>query len=427
MIVSSALSSFALTSVLLAAPVFTIVPELELSSGYDSNIFFDAAALPEDIEGTGGTVLHAAPMLDLSLSLPWEQSLHAGYAAEIDQLLSGEVSPETVLRHRGGLHYFSPSLAQIKLIAGVDAQQLTYRQAGAAWYQLGALVELRRPFGDSLRAQLSYRPSWVSYDAGLVASEWLHTLRVSANWRLLAGLSITPAYELILARADPADYDTLRHGAGLGLSWIPPELPIEATAGYRVSIIGFRAETEAELSRTDLIHEIRAMLRVQLTRWLFAFGRYEGLLGWSNQSAVQYENRHVGLGGFGVVFGFGVGDALGPRRSSDEKQPAGPSKQRLLRVSIRSAEASRVSVVGTFNRWDPKQNSLTRGRADRWHAELALPTGQHRYMLWIDGKIVPPPGCGRWVPDGFGGRSCAVAVSPPARIRSDDGSQKEIR
>lgn len=55
-----------------------------------------------------------------------------------------------------------------------------------------------------------------------------------------------------------------------------------------------------------------------------------------------------------------------------------------------SADAQHVSLVGSFNDWDPSANPLRRD-ADLgiWSAEVPLPRGHHEYAFNVDGRWVP--------------------------------------
>jgi serine protease AprX len=44
-----------------------------------------------------------------------------------------------------------------------------------------------------------------------------------------------------------------------------------------------------------------------------------------------------------------------------------------------------VSVVGTFNSWQPDAWPLACGREGWWHGTLHLPPGRHLYRFWVEG------------------------------------------
>ena len=71
----------------------------------------------------------------------------------------------------------------------------------------------------------------------------------------------------------------------------------------------------------------------------------------------------------------------------------------LVPVTFRYSPAVRgpVSVVGTFNLWDPRAHPLARS-AQEWHVTVFLPPGRYPYAFVVDGRRAPlaervsPPG-----------------------------------
>lgn len=56
------------------------------------------------------------------------------------------------------------------------------------------------------------------------------------------------------------------------------------------------------------------------------------------------------------------------------------------------ADAARVSVVGSFNSWDPDADRMERLPDGSWVAEIMIPSGQViSYMFDVDGERVPDP------------------------------------
>ncbi len=72
---------------------------------------------------------------------------------------------------------------------------------------------------------------------------------------------------------------------------------------------------------------------------------------------------------------------------------------------LKAPEAERVSVVGTFNGWDPEAHPLQGpDRGGVWSLRLFLPPGRHRYMFVVDGvRWVTDPNAAVREEDGFGG------------------------
>lgn len=75
-----------------------------------------------------------------------------------------------------------------------------------------------------------------------------------------------------------------------------------------------------------------------------------------------------------------------------------------VRFVLTAPGASRVSVAGTFNQWDPEATPLVRTRdAGVWSATLSLPAGEHQYAFVVDGERWVPDPAAPAVDDGFGG------------------------
>jgi hypothetical protein len=99
--------------------------------------------------------------------------------------------------------------------------------------------------------------------------------------------------------------------------------------------------------------------------------------------------RPIWLGG-ALAAGIAVALLVRAPRSSvpDHSMPAATeTRPVLLRLA---APASRVSVVGDFNDWDPAATPLRR-RDGTWTVELHLKPGRYHYTFLIDGR--------RWASD----------------------------
>ncbi|HMN27983.1 MAG TPA: S8 family serine peptidase, partial [Caldilineaceae bacterium] len=55
-----------------------------------------------------------------------------------------------------------------------------------------------------------------------------------------------------------------------------------------------------------------------------------------------------------------------------------------------------VSLVGSFNNWQPSQLLLRLAANGWWHGIVHLPPGRHAYRFWLDTPAAPTP---RWQPD----------------------------
>jgi hypothetical protein len=92
-------------------------------------------------------------------------------------------------------------------------------------------------------------------------------------------------------------------------------------------------------------------------------------------------------------------------------QPAGRSTQHLVRFALVAPGASRVSLVGDFNRWDASATPMRQlGDGRLWLVEVPLPPGRHVYAFVVDGDVTPDPAAPRAGDEDFGVPSSVVLV-----------------
>jgi len=74
--------------------------------------------------------------------------------------------------------------------------------------------------------------------------------------------------------------------------------------------------------------------------------------------------------------------------------------------------ASRVSLVGDFNKWNPSAMPMRRSADGRaWLLDVPLPPGRHVYSFIVDGDLAPDPAAPRAGDDDFGVPSSVVLVA----------------
>lgn len=74
-------------------------------------------------------------------------------------------------------------------------------------------------------------------------------------------------------------------------------------------------------------------------------------------------------------------------------------------------EAAQVSLIGSFNDWDPTASPLHKIDSNGlWEVVVSLPRGRHQYMFLVDGKWVTPPNAPLFLPDGFGRQNGLLVV-----------------
>lgn len=73
--------------------------------------------------------------------------------------------------------------------------------------------------------------------------------------------------------------------------------------------------------------------------------------------------------------------------------------------------ATRVSLIGDFNRWQSNANPMSQMPDASWMASLELPHGHHHYLFLVDGEPVLDPGATGIGRDARGQRVSLIAVS----------------
>lgn len=79
--------------------------------------------------------------------------------------------------------------------------------------------------------------------------------------------------------------------------------------------------------------------------------------------------------------------------------------------SVVAPNAASVSIVGDFNRWDPRALPMRRSADGRtWQVEVRLPLGLYAYAFMIDGRLAPDPAAPHAAADDFGTPNSMVVV-----------------
>ena len=97
-----------------------------------------------------------------------------------------------------------------------------------------------------------------------------------------------------------------------------------------------------------------------------------------------------------------------PRQRARSTSGADRSMVRFLFVA---PYASRVSLVGDFNGWNPSSMPMSRsGDGRAWMVDVPLAVGRHVYAFIVDGDLAPDPAAPRAGDDDFGVPSSVVLV-----------------
>ncbi len=99
----------------------------------------------------------------------------------------------------------------------------------------------------------------------------------------------------------------------------------------------------------------------------------------------------------------GVGLRLGRLSTPAALPEAGPTA-----FTFDAAQAQEVSLLGSFNGWEPAP--MERGEGGLWSLTLTLEAGTYEYVYLVDGAAVAPPECERQRDDGFGGTNGVLVI-----------------
>lgn len=122
--------------------------------------------------------------------------------------------------------------------------------------------------------------------------------------------------------------------------------------------------------------------------------------------------RRTALAGLALAAGVGAFAVYLANRS------APPAGRQGVAFSLEAPGASRVTLVGDFNNWDPSATPLVRvSSAGRWEAVVPLTPGRYQFTFVVDDtRWVADPGLPKAVGDDFGQPTSVITV--PSRGQS---------
>jgi 1,4-alpha-glucan branching enzyme len=100
---------------------------------------------------------------------------------------------------------------------------------------------------------------------------------------------------------------------------------------------------------------------------------------------------------------------LPAKRSGAMRAPSGGTLQ-PVRLGYFQPDAREVFLVGSFNNWNPRATPLRRDALGDWSVELALPRGEYRYRLMVDGEWRDDPSAQQTAMNPFGGFDAVLVV-----------------
>jgi len=72
--------------------------------------------------------------------------------------------------------------------------------------------------------------------------------------------------------------------------------------------------------------------------------------------------------------------------------------------------AKKVSLAGSFNKWNTKKNIAKRDPKGNWAVKVSLKPGKYEYKFFVDGIWQNDPSCNSCIPNAFGTCNCSVEV-----------------
>ena len=93
-----------------------------------------------------------------------------------------------------------------------------------------------------------------------------------------------------------------------------------------------------------------------------------------------------------------------------QKKPALPGKKTERTLKLKAPRAGQVSIVGSFNEWDPIANVLNPEGDDMWSCTLAIEPGEYEYRFVVDGAWCDDPANMLRRPNEFGTENCVLII-----------------
>ncbi len=83
---------------------------------------------------------------------------------------------------------------------------------------------------------------------------------------------------------------------------------------------------------------------------------------------------------------------------------------KLQEFKFYAPEAKRVSLAGSFNKWNVKNLSAKKDSKGNWIAKTGLKPGKYEYKFFVDGTWQNDPRCTSCVANAFGTQNCIIEV-----------------
>lgn len=73
-------------------------------------------------------------------------------------------------------------------------------------------------------------------------------------------------------------------------------------------------------------------------------------------------------------------------------------------------QAKKVSVAGTFNKWNAKADPAKKDAKGNWSVNVSLKPGSHEYKFVVDGNWMNDPRSTSFVGNAFGSQNSVIVI-----------------
>ena len=86
------------------------------------------------------------------------------------------------------------------------------------------------------------------------------------------------------------------------------------------------------------------------------------------------------------------------------------AKRRRVTFSLKVPRATKVSLVGNFNNWDPGAHPMKKGKQGMWTKIVMLSPGEYEYKFIVNGAWWTDPLNELTCPNPFGTRNSIITI-----------------
>lgn len=83
---------------------------------------------------------------------------------------------------------------------------------------------------------------------------------------------------------------------------------------------------------------------------------------------------------------------------------------RPTELKLYAPKAKKVSLAGSFNKWDINKLCAKNDSKGNWIVKVDLKPGKYEYKFFVDGAWVNDPRCASCIPNAFGTHNCVMEV-----------------